>query len=68
VTGQHEGRKQMNIIGNISSATKAIMRAREKQAQLSVDAYLAQFDDASLASFGVSRTSLKKGGSVNYFI
>ena len=58
----------MNILGNITSATRALMRAREKQAQLSVHAYLAQFDDESLNSLGVKRSQLKRGGSVNHFI
>ncbi|MBO6816014.1 MAG: hypothetical protein JJ891_14235 [Rhizobiaceae bacterium] len=63
-----KGTEIMNILGNITSATRALMRAREKQAQLSVHAYLAQFDDESLNSLGVKRSQLKRGGSVNHFI
>lgn len=58
----------MNILGSIGSAAKAFVVAREKQAQLSVHAYLAQFDDASLENMGVKRHELKKGGSVNHFL
>lgn len=45
-----------------------LIRAREKQAELSVHAYLAQFDDSTLSRMGVNRKALKKGGSVNHFI
>ena len=58
----------MNILGNIGSATKAVMRAREKQAELSVHAYLSSFDDKTLSNLGVKRSELKRGGSVNFFI
>lgn len=58
----------MSVLGNIGSGFGNMLRAREKQAELSVHAYLAQFDDAALARMGVSRKSLKKGGRVNYFL
>ena len=45
-----------------------LMRARQKQAELSVHAYLATMDDATLKRLGFSRDKLKKGGSVNHFI
>lgn len=58
----------MTILGNISNGFENVLRAREKQAQLSVHAYLAQFDDATLARFGMKREQLKKGGNINHFI
>ncbi|MEM7215514.1 MAG: hypothetical protein AAF423_08225 [Pseudomonadota bacterium] len=58
----------MTILGNISNSFENVLRAREKQAQLSVHAYLAQFDDATLARFGMKREQLKKGGNINHFI
>lgn len=45
-----------------------LLRAREKQAELSVHAYLAQFDDSTLSRMGVKRKNLKTGGSVNHFL
>ena len=45
-----------------------LIKAREKQAELSVHAYLAQFDDSTLSRMGVNRKSLKTGGSINHFI
>lgn len=45
-----------------------LIKAREKQAVLSVHAYLAQFDDSTLSRMGVNRKSLKTGGSINHFI
>ena len=58
----------MAILGNLSNGFESLLRAREKQAQLSVHAYLAQFDDAKLARLGVYRSQLKSGGSINHFI
>jgi len=45
-----------------------ILRAREKQAELSVHAHLASYDDATLSRLGVARKELKSGGYVNYFM
>lgn len=45
-----------------------LIKSREKQAELSVHAYLSQFDDATLSRIGVSRKNLKKGGVVNHFL
>ncbi len=45
-----------------------LIKAREKQAELCVHAYLSQFDDATLTRMGVNRKSLKTGGSVNHFL
>ncbi|MEM9333173.1 MAG: hypothetical protein AAGA53_17755 [Pseudomonadota bacterium] len=58
----------MALIGNISSGFESLLRTREKQAQLSVHAYLAQLDDGTLARLGMKREELKKGGSINHFI
>ncbi|MGI9352293.1 MAG: hypothetical protein ACR2O3_12080 [Rhizobiaceae bacterium] len=58
----------MTVLGNISNGFERLLRSREKQAQLSVHAYLAQFDDATLARFGMKRNQLKKGGQINHFI
>ncbi len=45
-----------------------LIKAREKEAELSVHAYLAQFDDSTLSRMGVNRKSLKSGGRVNHFL
>ncbi len=58
----------MTILGNIGSGFGNLLRAREKQAQLSVHAYLAQLDDARLASMGGKRSQLKTGGKINHFL
>ena len=58
----------MAIIGNISNGFERFVRVRERQAELSVHAYLATMDDATLNRLGVNRKSLKKGGSVNHFL
>ncbi|MDJ0613516.1 MAG: hypothetical protein QNJ29_07540 [Rhizobiaceae bacterium] len=58
----------MAILGNIGNGFERLMRVREKQAQLSVHAYLATLDDATLTRVGVSRSELKKGGRVNHFV
>lgn len=58
----------MNILGNIGSATKSVLRARQEHATKSVHAYLAQFDDASLARMGYNRKDLKRGGQLNFFL
>ena len=58
----------MAILGNISNGFERLLRTREKQAQLSVHAYLAQFDDATLARLGMRRDQLKKGGNINHFL
>ena len=58
----------MAILGNIGNGFEHLLRAREKQAQLSVHAYLAQFDDVTLARLGMNRKDLKKGGSINHFM
>ncbi|MEM9280046.1 MAG: hypothetical protein AAGA76_15885 [Pseudomonadota bacterium] len=58
----------MAILGNIGNGFGKLLRTRERQAQLSVHAYLAQFDDATLARLGMKREELKTGGSVNHFI
>lgn len=50
------------------SIFSSLMKSREKQAELSVHAYLAQFDDATLNRIGVKRTELKKGGQINHFL
>ncbi len=58
----------MAILGNIGNGFERLLRTREKQAQLSVHAYLSQFDDAKLARLGINRNQLKPGGSINYFL
>ncbi len=58
----------MAILGNIGEGFGKMMRVREKQAELSVHAYLASLDDATLTQIGVRRDSLKAGGNVNYFL
>lgn len=58
----------MAILGNIGNGLDRFMRVREKQAELSVHAYLASLDDATLGRMGISRKNLKKGGRVNHFI
>lgn len=58
----------MTILGNISNGFDRFMRIREKQAELSVHAYLATLDDSTLKRIGVNRRNLKKGGRVNHFI
>lgn len=45
-----------------------LMKSREKQAELSVHAYLSQFDDATLSRIGYNRKSLKTGGQINHFL
>jgi len=45
-----------------------LLKAREKHAELSVHAYLSQFDDTTLSRMGVNRKDLKKGGSINHFL
>lgn len=58
-----------STIGNAAkSGFDSFVRTRERQAQLSVHAYLAQLDDATLTKMGVSRDKLKRGGRVNHFI
>jgi len=58
----------MALIGGFTNLMNKTIRARELQAQRSVHAYFAQFDDATLARLGMKREELKKGGSVNYFM
>ena len=62
----------MSIIGNIGSATKSgfrsLMKAREREAMLSVHAYLATLDDATLTKAGFNRAQLKRGGMINHLI
>lgn len=58
----------MAILGNIGSGFERMMRVREKQAQLSVHAYLATLDDATLTRAGIKRGDLKKGGQINHFV
>jgi len=58
----------MAILGNISNGFEKLMRVREKQAQLSVHAYLATLDDATLTRAGLKRSELKKGGQINHFV
>lgn len=58
----------MAILGNIGNGFERLMRVREKQAQLSVHAYLATLDDATLTRVGMKRQDLKKGGRVNHFV
>ena len=58
----------MTILGNISNGFERFVRVREKQAELSVHAYLATMDDATLNRLGLTRGKLKKGGSINHFI
>lgn len=56
-----EGNNTMSMFSNL-------IKAREKQAELSVHAYLAQFDDNTLSRMGVNRKNLKSGGTVNHFL
>lgn len=56
-----KGNKTMSMFSNL-------IKAREKQAELSVHAYLAQFDDNTLSRMGVNRKNLKTGGSINHFL
>ncbi|MEL7428920.1 MAG: hypothetical protein AAFN43_02860 [Pseudomonadota bacterium] len=58
----------MAILGNLGDRFGNMMRVREKQAQLSVHAYLASLDDATLARVGYKRSDLKKGGRINPFM
>lgn len=58
----------MAILGNIGNGFQRMMRVREKQAQLSVHAYLATLDDAMLTRAGIKRSELKKGGQINHFV
>ncbi|MEO0328635.1 MAG: hypothetical protein AAF217_08565 [Pseudomonadota bacterium] len=58
-----------NTLGSSAkSGFNSLMRAREKEAQLSVHAYLSNLDDVALTRLGVSRSQLKQGGSVNFFM
>ena len=50
------------------SMFERLIKAREKQAQLSVHAHLATFDDETLSKIGVNRKDLKKGGTINFFM
>ncbi|MEM7290163.1 MAG: hypothetical protein AAF412_07330 [Pseudomonadota bacterium] len=58
----------MAILGNIGNGFDKLIRVREKQAQLSVHAYLASLDDSTLNRAGIKRDALKKGGQINYFM
>lgn len=58
----------MAILGNIGNGFGRFMRINERQAELSVHAYLASLDDATLGRMGVNRNNLKKGGRINHFI
>ncbi len=58
----------MAILGNIGNGFGRLMQVREKQAQLSVHAYLATLDDATLTRAGLKRADLKKGGRINHFV
>lgn len=58
----------MTILGNIGNGFERFMRVRQKQAELSVHAYLATMDDATLKRLGMRREDLKKGGTINHFI
>lgn len=58
----------MAILGNISNGFERLIRTRQRQAELSVHAYLAQFDDAKLAGLGIKRKDLKVGGTINHFL
>ena len=58
----------MAILGNISNGFERFVRVRQKQAELSVHAYLSTMDDATLTRLGVNRKELKRGGSVNHFL
>lgn len=57
----------MSIFTGIGSATKSglnnMIRAREARVSRDVHAYLAGYDDESLARFGYRRDQLKTGGS-----
>ena len=57
----------MSIFAGFGSATKSgfsnILKARQARVSRDVDAYLAGYDDESLARFGYRRDQLKKGGS-----
>ena len=58
----------MSVMGKFSSGFGRLLRAREKQAERSVHAYLATLDDAALKRVGFERSELKAGGSINHFI
>lgn len=58
----------MAMLGNIGNGFQRFVQVREKQAQLSVHAYLATLDDSTLQRLGVNRANLKKGGRLNHFI
>ena len=58
----------MAILGNLSNSFGNLMRQRERQAKLSVHAYLASLDDASLTRVGFKRSELKTGGRINHFM
>ena len=66
-TGQKR-KTNMAIFGNFGNGFERLMQVREKQAQLSVHAYLATLDDATLTRAGVKRSELKKGGRINHFV
>ncbi len=59
-----DGKLEENEMGIITK----ILRAREKQAELSVHAHLASFDDAALSRIGIKRKQLKTGGNMNFFM
>ncbi len=58
----------MAILEDIGNGFQRMMRVREKHAQLSVHAYLATLDDATLTRAGIKRSELKKGGQINHFV
>ena len=58
----------MAVFGSFSNGFGQLLRAREKQAERSVHAYLATLDDASLKRAGFNRNELKSGGRINHFL